>query len=149
MQCSEIMKTDIECVSPETSVREAALKMRDQRIGFLPVCDETMRPIGTLTDRDIAIRAVAEDMALDTPVEACMTWDVVNCSASDSIDLARELMERYQVSRIICTGERGRIEGIISLSDLVELDEGSGAHTLRVVSEREVRGDSRFLSPGL
>lgn len=149
MQCSEIMKSDIECVSPETSVLEAARRMRDHKIGFLPVCDEAMRPIGTLTDRDIAIRAVAEEMPLDIPVEACMTWDVVSCNASDHIEEALELMERYQVSRIICSGRQGRIEGIISLSDIVDMDEDSGAQTLRRVSQREVRSEERFLNPGL
>lgn len=149
MRCNEIMKSEVECVSPETSIREAARKLRDHKIGFLPVCDETMRPVGTLTDRDIAIRAVAEEMPLDAPVEACMTWDVVSCSASDDVQEARDLMESYQVSRIICSGRQGRIEGIISLSDIVDVDEDSGAQTLRRVSQREVRGDSRYLSPGL
>lgn len=149
MRCSEIMKTDIECVSPQTSVRDAAKKMRDQGIGFLPVCDETMKPVGTLTDRDIAVRAVAEDAPLNGPVQSCMTRGVVDCRPSDSIEDARDLMEQHQVSRIICTNGQGRIEGIISLSDLVDEDEESGAQTLRRVSQREVRGDSRGSSPGL
>lgn len=143
MRCSEIMKTDIECVTPRTSVRDAARKMREQSIGFLPVCDEDMRPVGTLTDRDIAVRAVAEGMAGDAAVEGCMTRGVVDCRPSDSFEDARELMEQHQVSRIICTNDQGRIEGIISLSDVVDMDEDSGAQTLRRVSQREVRGDSR------
>ena len=129
-------------------MRDAAGKMRDQGIGFLPVCDQGMRPIGTITDRDIAVRVVAEGASADATVENCMTKGVVDCRPSDSIEDARELMEEHQVSRIICTSAQGRIEGIISLSDIVELDEQSGAQTLRRVSEREVRGDSR-LSPGL
>jgi CBS domain-containing protein len=148
MRCSEIMKTAIECVSPRTSVRKAAERMRDQVIGFLPVCDENMRPSGTITDRDIAVRIVAEGAPIDTPVENCMTKGVVDCRPTDSIEDARELMEQHQVSRIICTSRQGRIEGVISLSDIVDLDELSGAQTLRRVSEREIRGDSG-LSPGL
>lgn len=149
MRCSEIMKTDIECVSPQSSVRDAAKKMRDQGIGFLPVCDEGMLPVGTLTDRDIAVRVVAEGALINAPVEACMTRGVVDCRPSDSIEDARELMEQHQVSRIICTNSQGRIEGIISLSDIVDVDEGSGAQTLRRVSQREVRGDSHYSRPGL
>lgn len=148
MRCSEIMKTAIECVSPQTSVRSAARRMRDQGIGFLPVCDDSKRPIGTLTDRDIAVRVVAEGGSIDAPVETCMSDGVVDCRSSDSIEDARELMEQHQVSRIVCTGAGGRIEGIISLSDIIDLDDLSGAQTLRRVSEREVRGDGR-LSPGL
>jgi CBS domain-containing protein len=153
MRCSEIMKTDIECVAPQTSVRDAARKMRDEGIGFLPVCDEAMRPVGTLTDRDIAVRAVAGELSLSSPVEACMTREVVDCRPSADIEDARELMEEHRVSRIICTGLTGRVEGIISLSDIVDQDEESGAKTLRQVSRREVRGDSqsspRYVAPGL
>jgi CBS domain-containing protein len=148
MRCSEIMKTDIECVSPQTSIRTAAAKMRDQDIGFLPVCDEAMRPVGTLTDRDIAVRVVAEGVPIDGAVDICMTKGVVDCRPSDTIEDARDLMEQHQVSRIICTSTQGCIEGIISLSDIVDLDELSGAQTLRRVSEREVRVDARS-SPGL
>lgn len=148
MRCSEIMKTDIECISPHTSVREAAIRMKEQGIGFLPVCDEGMRPVGTLTDRDVAVRVVAEGVSGTTPVERCMSKGIVDCRSSDTIEDARELMEQHQVSRIVCTNPQGRIQGIISLSDIVDLDEESGARTLRRVSEREVRGDAR-LSPGL
>jgi CBS domain-containing protein len=152
MRCSEIMKTDVECVSPQTSVRDAARLMRDQRVGFLPVCDEGMRPVGTLTDRDIAVRAVAGELSISAPVEACMTREVVECSPGDDIEHARDLMEEHRVSRIVCTTKDGGIEGVISLSDIVDLDEEGGARTLSEVSRREVRGDSmrqpRYYGPG-
>lgn len=143
MRCSEIMKTDVECVSPQTAIRDAARRMRDQGIGFLPVCDESMRPVGTLTDRDIAVRAVAIELPHSTPVHACMTSEVVDCRPGDDIELARELMQEHRVSRLICTGRDGGIEGIISLSDIVDLDAESGARTLRQVSRREVRSDGQ------
>jgi CBS domain-containing protein len=142
MHCSEVMKTDVECISPHTSLRDAARRMRDQAIGFLPICDEEMRPMGTITDRDIAVRAVAGEISIRGPVASCMSVEVVDCSPNDDIDHARELMERHRVSRIMCTSMDGRIEGVISLSDIVDLDEQSGAHTLREVSQREIRGDS-------
>jgi CBS domain-containing protein len=148
MRCSELMKTDIECVSPETSLRDAARKMRDENIGFLPVCNESMRATGTITDRDIAVRAVADGLPESTPVERCMTRNVISCRANDDVELARELMERHHKSRIVCTNESGRIEGIISLSDIADLDERSAARTLRRVSQREIRGHT-FSPPGL
>jgi CBS domain-containing protein len=153
MRCSEIMKTEVECVSPQTSIREAARRMRDYAIGFLPVCDDSMRPLGTITDRDIAVRAVAGELSTRGPVSACMSADVIECSPRDDVEYARELMGRYRVSRIMCTGGDGRLEGIISLSDLVDIDERSGARTLRRVSQREVHGDSmqqppRYFGPG-
>jgi CBS domain-containing protein len=142
MRCSELMKTDVECVSPETTVRAAARRMLDQEVGFLPVCDEGMRPVGTLTDRDLAIRALAADLGGDAMVEACMTREVVDCHPWDDIEQARQLMEQHRVSRIICTNRDQRIEGIISLSDIVDLDRQGGADTLHEISRREVRGNS-------
>lgn len=143
MQCSELMKTDIECAARETTLHEAAEKMRDQGIGFLPVCDEGMHPVGTITDRDIVVRAVAEGRSGAEQVQGCMTRKIVDCRPSDDIGQARELMEQHRVSRIICTDEDGRIAGVISLSDVVDLDQQDGANTLREVSRREVRGASR------
>jgi CBS domain-containing protein len=137
MLCSELMKADVECVSPQTPVKEAARKMRDQNIGFLPVCDEAMRPIGTLTDRDIAIRVVAEDYSSNTPVEMFITYEVISCSPDDDVSYARALMAQNRISRVICTNGRGRIEGIISLSDIVELDAIDAAQTLLEVAGRE------------
>ena len=54
MLCRDIMKTDVERVSARTPIKEVARKMRDRNVGFLPVCDESWRVLGTITDRDIA-----------------------------------------------------------------------------------------------
>lgn len=140
MLCSELMKTDIECVSPLTPVLEAARRMRDQNIGFLPVCDDEMRPIGTLTDRDIAIRVVAEGYPASTPVETFISYEVISCSPEDDVSYARHLMAQNRVSRIICTNRKGRIEGVISLSDIASLDAIDAAQTLVHVAGREARG---------
>ena len=140
MKCSDIMKTDISCVSAETSIQAAARKMRDQNVGFLPVCDETMRVSGTITDRDLAIRAVAEGRAPGTPVASLMSIDVVACRPEDPLSYARELMAQHHKSRIMCLDREGHVAGVISLSDIAQLDEVSALDTLRQVSSREVRG---------
>lgn len=140
MLCSELMKTDVECVSPMTPVKDVAQKMRDQNIGFIPVCDEEMRPIGTITDRDIAIRVVAEGYPSSTPVETFITYEVVSCDPADDVSYARHLMAQNRISRIICTNRKGRIEGIISLSDIACLDAVDAAQTLVDVAGREARG---------
>jgi len=139
MLCSEIMKLDVECVSPKTSLREAARAMRDRNIGFLPVCDEERRSIGVVTDRDIAVRAIAEGCGDSTPVETIMTREVVSCRPEDELRHAHELMARHRKSRIVCVDRRGRVKGVISLSDLADLDELEGGSTLREVSAREHR----------
>lgn len=139
MNCEQIMKTDIECVSPETTVRDVARRMRDHQIGFLPVCDEFMRPLGAVTDRDLALRVLAEDRSAETEVSTVMTSEVVACRPEDDLEYARELMAQRHKSRIMCVSRAGRLEGIISLSDIAQRDERSGAATLRQVSEREAR----------
>jgi CBS domain-containing protein len=146
MKCLDIMKTDIECVSADTSIQAAARKMRDQNVGFLPVCDEGMRVSGTVTDRDLAIRALAEGRPPATPVSSLMSIDVIACRPDDPLSYARELMAQHHKSRIMCLSATGRLEGVISLSDIAQLDEVAGLDTLRQVSSREVRGATTLLA---
>lgn len=146
MKCLDIMKTDIECVSADTSIQAAARKMRDQNVGFLPVCDEGMRVSGTVTDRDLAIRALAEGRPPATPVASLMSIDVIACRPDDPLSYARELMAQHHKSRIMCLSANGRLEGVISLSDIAQLDEVAGLDTLRQVSSREARGAATLLA---
>ncbi|HLA73602.1 MAG TPA: CBS domain-containing protein [Steroidobacteraceae bacterium] len=143
MLCKDIMNPDVECVAARTSVREAARKMRDRNVGFLPVCDESMRAIGAVTDRDITIRIVANEQKLTTPVEAAMSLDVIACLPEDDLNVARELMAQHHKSRIMCVNREGRLEGVISLSDIAQFDASAGAVTLRHVRDREARGTYR------
>lgn len=140
MMCQDVMKSDVKCVSPTTTVEDAAVMMRDECVGFLPICEADGQVVGTITDRDIAIRAVAEGESMNQPIERFMTRSVVACRAGDDLRYAQELMSQEKVSRIMCVNEEGILEGIISLSDIAQL--GDGAHasaTLRDVSDREVR----------
>src|SRR5687768_8048508 len=99
MRCKEIMKREVECASLEESVSQAARRMRDCNVGFLPVCDAAKKVIGTLTDRDIAIRAVAEGRPSSTTAQEIMTRDVVYCRPEDDLETAERLMGSNQKSR--------------------------------------------------
>ena len=145
MICSDIMKSDVECVSPQTPLQDAARKMRDQNVGFLPVCDDRMHALGVLTDRDITVRAVADGLSPTSRVEQVFTAEVVACRPDDDVGHARDLMARHQKSRIMCIDDSGRIQGVISLSDLAEVDEYEGASALREITARESRGGGRYL----
>jgi CBS domain-containing protein len=147
MRCADLMKTDVECVFPHTSIRDTARKMRDQNIGFLPVCDESMCALGAVTDRDVAIRAVAEGLPLTSRVSTILTPEIIACDPNDDLEFARNLMMSRQKSRIMCLSRSGRLEGVISLSDLASLDEQGGAHVLREISARQHRCDSRWELP--
>ena len=138
MLCRDLMKSEVHCVSMDATVSDAAKLMRDEQIGFLPICDEEKNVIGILTDRDIAVRVVADNRSLDEPVASFMTPEIVACRSEDDLSVAQELMGELQVSRIICLNEDGELDGVISLSDIAQVEDNA-AVTLRNVSVREAR----------
>jgi CBS domain-containing protein len=114
--------------------------VRCQYFERTPVCDAARHVIGTITDRDITIRVVASHEDLDRPIEMFMTNGVVACRSSDDLSYAQERMSQEKVSRIMCIDEAGNLEGVISLSDLAQLEDGVRAYaTLSNVSGREAR----------
>jgi CBS domain-containing protein len=127
MKISEIMSKNPRSVSPDTPVSEAAQLMKEEDVGLVPVVErvggaETRgRLIGVVTDRDIAIRAVAEGRAVDSPVSDVMSGGVVTCNPDDSVEDAMELMGREQVRRIPIVDERGSLVGVVSQADVVRL----------------------------
>jgi len=138
MLCETLMKSSVECVTPDESVVSAARLMRDGNLGFLPVCEEySGRVLGAITDRDIALRLVAERRPLWTRVEDVMTRDVIACGPEDDLEAAEDLMAENQVSRIMCIDEDEQVVGVISLSDIAQLDGAHAVHTLEQVSARE------------
>ena len=127
MKISEIMSKNPRSVSPDTPVSEAAQLMKEEDVGLVPVVErvggaETRgRLIGVVTDRDIAIRAVAEGRAVDSPVSDVMSGGVKTCSPDDSVEDAMEMMGREQVRRIPIVDERGSLVGVVSQADVVRL----------------------------
>src|SRR5689334_10724890 len=105
MLSKDLMKRDVECLSPQDTAEMASRKMRDANIGFLPVCDSSGRVVGTLTDRDIAIRLVADNKPPSTRVEALMSKELVACKPEDDVKKAAQLMGQHKKSRIICVDD--------------------------------------------
>jgi CBS domain-containing protein len=141
MLCRDLMKTEVECVSPKTTVQEAATLMKEANIGFLPVCEDgTLDVLGTITDRDIVIRVVAAGESLSQPIQRFISRRVVAARSTDTLEDAQDLMAQEKVSRILCISPRDELEGIISLSDIAQVEEGRRASaTLQSISEREAR----------
>ncbi len=135
MRCEEIMERDVECVSPRDTVEDAAGRMRDEDIGFLPVCDQSKKVLGALTDRDIVVRAVAEKKPASTMIEDVMTRDVISCRPEDDVDEARQAMAEHRTSRILCLDEGGRLQGVISLADLARSEGAKAGETLQDVKQ--------------
>ena len=140
MSCREVMKGDVRFATTQTTVAQAAALMRDEQIGFLPICNSVGNVIGILTDRDIAVRVVADNRSANEPVERYMSRAVVACRSDEDLSVAQDLMGEMQLSRIVCVDEDGRVEGVISLSDIAQLGDGvDAAATLRSVTVREAR----------
>jgi CBS domain-containing protein len=138
MTCDEIMKRKVQTVDADATIQQAAEKMANANVGFLPVTDRTGRVLGTITDRDITIRAVARSRAPDCLVREVMSEEMVSCQPSDDLATAEELMGRKQKSRILVMDGSGGLVGVISLSDIATRDSGRrAAVTLKHVAGRE------------
>ena len=112
----DIMNTDVETISPDATIEEAAQQMRDGDYGVLPVGDDE-NLIGIITDRDIAIRAVAEGKDVDTPVSEVMSEGVVCANEDDSVEEAAEIMSDHQIRRLPVVDSDNKLVGIVSIGD--------------------------------
>jgi CBS domain-containing protein len=112
------MTSDVEIVSPDTPLRDAAQRMRDTDTGFLPV-GENDQLVGTLTDRDITIRAVAEGQDPNSAkVRDAMSENLVYCFDDQDSSEAAELMAEKQLRRLPILSRDKRLVGVVSLGDL-------------------------------
>lgn len=138
MKVKEIVTPNPQCISPDSSLCDAARKMKSLDVGILPIC-ENDRLVGTITDRDIAIRAVADGLDPKTAtVRQVMSQGVVYCFEDRSIEEAAELMEQKQIRRLPVLNEQKRLVGIVSLGDLAVRThkEKLAGEVLERVSER-------------
>jgi CBS domain-containing protein len=134
MKCQDIMERDVDFISPRDSIQAAAQRMKDDDIGFLPVCEDR-KVLGTITDRDICIRVVADKRPVTTPAGEVMTHEVVACKATDDLTRAESLMRERQKSRVICTDGDGRLVGVISLFDIARRHQNQVGTTVRDVKK--------------
>ena len=117
MQVKEIMTCDVETIDSDIMIIQAANLMKQLDIGALPVWKE-QRLIGMVTDRDIAIRAVAEGKdASETCVKDIMTPQVYYCFEEDDIHEAASLMEEKSIHRLLVLSEDNQPVGFLTLAD--------------------------------
>jgi CBS domain-containing protein len=119
-RAAEIMTENPHAVTPDATLSEVAQKMRDLDVGIIPVIDgkENRRLRGVITDRDIAVRAVAEGKDGNAKVSDCMTGSVRSVNKNDSIRDVMRVMQQEQVRRVPVTDREGRLVGIIAQADL-------------------------------
>jgi CBS domain-containing protein len=123
MKVREAMTLDVRLVKPDQPIREAAKLMGELDIGALPV-EENDRLVGMITDRDIAVRAVAAGRGPDTAVREVMSGEIKYCYEDQSVDEVTQNMGELRIRRLPVLNREKRLVGILSLGDLA-IDEGA------------------------
>ena len=122
MKVSKCMTRDVELVSPTQTIREAAQMMADLDAGALPVQQDD-RLVGMITDRDIAVRAVAQGKSPETPVRDVMSPELLYCFDDQEIEDVSRNMGEVKVRRLPVVNRDKRLVGIISIGDLALKEE--------------------------
>lgn len=132
MRAKEIMSRDPQCCTPDDTLQAAARMMGEFDCGCLPVVEESgqKRVVGVLTDRDIALRGVAQGRQPNAKVNEVMSTDPACCSPEDEIEVVERIMAEKQVRRVPVVASDGRVVGIIAQADMARND--------RAASDREV-----------
>ena len=117
MKVREAMTRDVRLVRPDQPIREAAKLMGELDIGALPV-EENDRLVGIITDRDIAVRAVAAGRGADTPIRDVMSGEIKYCYEDQTVDEVTQNMGELRIRRLPVLNRDKRLVGILSLGDL-------------------------------
>jgi CBS domain-containing protein len=137
MELRDIMTRNVEVISGDASLKEAATKMKTIDVGFIPVCDGD-RLKGILTDRDITIRATADGRdPTKTKVADIMSTDIAYCLEDQELDEAVSLMEARQIRRLPVLNLDKQLVGIVSLGDIAVHagDRDMAGETLEEISQ--------------
>ena len=129
MKVSEMMSTNVCVVGPDEQVRQAALLMAENDIGSLPV-GENDQLVGFITDRDIVVRAVAEDMGPETRVREIMSTEVKYCFEDEDVEDVALNMADLEVRRLPVVIRDKRLVGIVSLGNFAQSGEPRASQEL-------------------
>ncbi|QGZ65727.1 CBS domain-containing protein [Paraburkholderia acidisoli] len=142
----EIMSRDIVRIAPASTIEDAARLMRQYDVGALPVCDGK-RVVGMVTDRDLAVRALALQRAPHDAIEQIATENVQCCFEDEDLDTVQRRMAEAQVRRVPVLNRQREIVGTVSIGDFATRCAGAQrAHvinTLEDISQRRVAGEPK------
>lgn len=121
MQIKDVMSAKPDVLAANATIREAAMRMKDDDAGLMPLYQND-RLVGTVTDRDITVRAVAEGKSPDDKVSEISTDAVFYCFENDEVTEALHNMHERQVQRLIVLNnqESKDLVGIVSVSDIAD-----------------------------
>jgi CBS domain-containing protein len=128
MRVAEAMKREVKLARPEMTIEEAARTMLESDAGALPVA-ENDRLVGMITDRDIAVRAVARGRSPDTPVREIMSAEIKYCFDDEDVEHVARNMANQQLRRLPVVNRDKRLVGILSLGD-VAITQGAARETV-------------------
>ena len=138
MQAKDVMSPHVEVVRPDSSIAEAAKKMKTLDVGALPVCDGE-RLVGMITDRDITVEATAQSRDPNgTRVRDIMSPEIIYCFEDQDVEEAARMMQEKQI-RLLPVLSRGKeLVGIVALGDLATKTSHvkEAGSTLREVSQQ-------------
>jgi CBS domain-containing protein len=127
VRVKEIMTPDPAWCTPDSSAQEAATLMRDNDCGSIPVVeDSSKRLVGTVTDRDLAVRGLAAGLGPEAAIRDLMTYDPVTCLPEDEVENVREVMVRQLVRRVPVVDQDGILVGIVAQADIA-LEDGAAS----------------------
>lgn len=126
MTITDVMTTDLVLVDPGSTAREAAQLMRERHIGDVLVVEDE-RLTGLVTDRDLAVRVLADDLGPDTPVSRAVTAEPMALTPDAAMQDAVALMREFAVRRVPVCDDDGHVLGIVTLGDLAISEDGGSA----------------------
>ena len=147
MQVKEAMSSEVKIANPSQTIRDAARLMAQLDCGCLPVGEDD-RLVGMITDRDIAVRAVAAGKSLKTPIREIMSLEVKYCFEDAEVDEVAQNMADIKVRRLPVLNRGKRLVGILSLGDIA-LTEGDRLRSCRFGSVQQSLQPAKKLEPGL
>jgi CBS domain-containing protein len=126
---SEVMTGNVRLARPEQTLREAAMLMAEADVGSLPVA-ENERLVGMVTDRDMAVRALARGLGADTPVSDVMTREIRYCFDDEDINDVAKNMAELGVRRLPVVDRQKRLVGIVALSNVAQCGSENASDSL-------------------
>ena len=133
MKIKDCMTRRVHTVGPDATIADAARMMAENDVGALPVASPD-RLLGMITDRDIAVRAVAAELGPDTRVRAVMSDEVLYCFENEEVEDVLANMGDIQVRRLPVVDQDKRLVGIVSLSDLADDEEQAAGEALCLIA---------------
>ena len=143
MKIRDVMTRDAKLTSPDDTIRHAAQMMKECDCGVLPVADGD-HLVGMITDRDIAVRCIAEGKGPDTKIREAMTQEVMYCFEDEESQHICQNMADIQVRRLPVVNREKRLVGIVSLSDLARKEANTAKALRGIARPSEQHNQSRL-----